>query len=278
MSDRGYIRLYRSVFAHAVFRPEPFTEREAWKWLLVKAAWKPIQVRLGEHLINLDRGQVVGAVRFLAAEWGWSRGKVERYVERLKNEAMLETQTETGITVITVCNYDRYQGGDDEDETEAGRQPGQSRDAAETRPRQGRDNIKELNHSRRKEGKEVITPLFGGLVEASAASTPNADEQFRQWYAAYPKKADPKDARRLFDRVLKNKEATFEQLMEGARRYAVEMRDTPKNFIKAPAVWLNKGSWANEAGAARASAGSNRADSAIQGMLDSMTEEDFRRG
>jgi hypothetical protein len=288
LPDRGYIRFYRAIFTHPAFRPQPFTEREAWAWLIANAAWKPRRQRLGEHVVELDRGEVVGAVRYLAAEWQWSKGKVDRYLNRLKNEDMIGTRTGTGITVITVCKYSEYQGGEDEVGTEADRNPGQTRDRPGTDPGQTRDRVgdnrKELKHSTHskiEEGNiESNAPgLFGAeLVPLPKAAVASTDEQFRQWFAAYPKKADPKDARRCFDRVLKNREATFEQLLEGARRYAVETAaaGTAKNFIKAPAVWLNKGSWANEGGAyAPKAAPSSRSDSFIQGLASSLSEEDF---
>lgn len=284
MSSRGYIKLYRSVLKHPFFRNDE--ERVAWFWLLCEAAWKPYRKRAGEFFVDLERAEVVGAVRYLADEWGWSRGKVERFIIRLKNEEMVETRTETGITIITICNYIKFQGGEDDGETVMDTEPRQSRDAGGTRPRRrrdaGGDNKKEIKHltpSKREED-ETITDdrtLFDtGLVPSSQPL--NTDEQFQQWYTAYPKKADPKDARKSFDRVLKNQEATFEQLLAGAQRYAAETSaaGTAKNFIKAPAVWLNKGSWANEAGAyAPAPPPVSRSGSFMDGLAASLSREDF---
>jgi hypothetical protein len=105
------------------------------------------------------------------------------------------------------------------------------------------------------------------------------EAMFRQWYACYPKKVDPKDAIKSFVRVLKNREATFEQLLAGAQRYAAETAaaGTIKKYIKAPAVWLNKGSWANEAGAdqPRQPALAGRASTGIAGIMSRISERDF---
>ena len=278
MPERGYIKFYRSVFEHPVFKPEPFTEREAWTWLCCEAAWKPRRQRLGEHLVELGRGEVVGAVRFLAEKWGWSKGKVERYLERIKNDGMIETQTGTGITVITICNYDIYQGDADDDGTATDSEPGRGRDGAGTGPGRGRDNRKKLNTlEERKEGEEVTDrarapTLFGDetLPAAPKAQLPDYDATFKVWYECYPKHVDPKDAKTKFIRVLKNGEATFEELMEGTRRYRneCEMDRTPTKFIKAPAVFLNKGSWKNEAGTNSAGSGlSRRSESFLEGIL-----------
>ena len=46
---------------------------------------------------------------FLAERWSWSRPKVDRYIERLKSEQMIEVEKNAVGTVITVLNYDTYQ-------------------------------------------------------------------------------------------------------------------------------------------------------------------------
>lgn len=284
MPDRGYIRFYRSVFDHHAFRPEPFTEREAWTWLCANAAWKARRQRTGEHVVDLARGDLVGAVRFLAEKWGWSRGKVERFVIRLKTETMIERRTETGITIISICNYDIYQGGDDETETPAGHEPRQDRDKAETEPRRGRDNRKELNtFKKEKEGEETTGALFGDdAVEASKAA-PDFHALFVAWYAIYPKKVDPADAEKALLRELKKAkpaeiDARFQQIMSGTRAYAaeIEMNRTEKRYIKAPAVFINKGSWRNEVSIERPRQSTpSRVDSAIDGMFSDLGEKDF---
>jgi hypothetical protein len=45
MAD-GTFNVARGVFDHPVFAPEPFTEREAWLWLIAEAQWKPVRKRV----------------------------------------------------------------------------------------------------------------------------------------------------------------------------------------------------------------------------------------
>jgi hypothetical protein len=115
----GYILLHRSALNHDVFRRDQHSEFEAWVWLLSEAAWKPRQQRLGEHLVDLGRGQIVASIRYLMKAWRWSQHKTERFLKRLSEEKMLATQTATGITVLTICNYDKYQIVPDETATES---------------------------------------------------------------------------------------------------------------------------------------------------------------
>lgn len=128
MSERGYICLSRGALDHEFFRRKEYSEFEAWVWLLTEASWKPRARRIGEFMVQLNRGQLVASVRHLAEVWSWSKGKVERFISRLKTETMVVTHVETGITVITICNYDKYQNSAKQNETATNQEPGQSRD------------------------------------------------------------------------------------------------------------------------------------------------------
>ncbi len=317
MSERGYIRFYRSIFTHPVFKPEPFTEREAWTWLITKAAWKPIQQRLGEHLIDLDRGETVGAVRYLADEWQWSKGKVERYLERLKKQGMLDTKTGTGITIIEVCNYSIFQGGDDDTGTEAGRQPGRGRDEAGTAPGQrrdgGGDNRKKLNTLKElkegEEGKETISgaeapSLFGtDLVPVAQAVplkpkrkvakpvwTPELQAGFDRFWAECPVKNAKDRARTHFLEVVTSGKATVDLLVERMvefrgieeAKYTSGRYREPWQFTTEPPNWLRDGHYSNQkapiAGAQAGPAMAGRASSAIEGIMSRITTEEPHDG
>lgn len=104
----GVFAVSRGVFDHAFFSPEPYTEREAWLWLVGNAAWKPKRVRIGSTMIDLQRGQCAYAERFMAEKWKWPKTRVHRFLERLKTEAMIEPQPDRAATRITICNYDKF--------------------------------------------------------------------------------------------------------------------------------------------------------------------------
>lgn len=72
--------------------------------------------------------------------------------------------------------------------------------------------------------------------------------QFRLWYGVYPLHKAPRPAEKAFHRILAHREATFEQLIQGARAYAEDCRrrGTQQHFIAYPASWLNAGRWLDE--------------------------------
>ena len=117
MAGQGVFAVDRGIFDHPIFAPEPFTEREAWLWMLSSAAWADKRVRVGKTMIDLQRGQLAFATRFLAVKWQWSHSKVVRFLNRLKTDTMLTTQPTHDATLITICNYSEYQFGRNATET-----------------------------------------------------------------------------------------------------------------------------------------------------------------
>jgi hypothetical protein len=71
-------------------------------------------------------------------------------------------------------------------------------------------------------------------------------EGFAPWYAAYPKHVDRIDAAKAFARLMKSGAISLEALMGATARYAAKVANTEKRFIKAPSVWINKGSYLDE--------------------------------
>ena len=129
---RGLYTISRALFEHPAFKSEPFTEREAWVWLIGEAQWKNNRKRINGQIVELERGQLSHSIRFLSIRWDWSISRVNRFLKRLKTETMIETENETGQNVITICNYETYQDFNKYRETV-------SETVSETRPKQERN-------------------------------------------------------------------------------------------------------------------------------------------
>ena len=107
----GYVKIGRSVFGHNMFKEEPYTEREGWIWLICGASYKTDTIRIPNTSIvtEVKRGDYVASIRFLATKFKWSNSRVRRFLDRLERGKMLSTVTDTGITKITIANYDKWQ-------------------------------------------------------------------------------------------------------------------------------------------------------------------------
>jgi len=138
MSERGVFAIDRGVWDHPMLKSrEPFSRREAWMWLISEAAWKPRVVMIEGRRIALERGQLVHSIRFMAEKWCWPKSNVARFLEALKTETMIGTESGTGITVITISKYNEYQRVSlpdrDSDGSDGGTEAGQERDREEDR-------------------------------------------------------------------------------------------------------------------------------------------------
>lgn len=105
----GTANIARDLWDDPTFKDGEMTQREAWIWMVCQASWKARVKRFGSQEIRLERGQLIGSSRFLAAAWMWSEPRVRRYLDMLENRRMIARVTDAGVTVITICKYDIYQ-------------------------------------------------------------------------------------------------------------------------------------------------------------------------
>lgn len=163
----GYVRIHRPLFEeHPAFRNH--AEAMAFAWLIVKAQWKPKRVRYKERIIFLDRGQVAVSLRDMANHLDRDKAWVQRLLKRLESEAMIVTRHETGVNVVTICNYNEYQADIKTPET-ADETP------RDTGARQGR--YTEQEREEREEGKNSASQsVRAAKVEALSFWNTNAIE------------------------------------------------------------------------------------------------------
>jgi hypothetical protein len=149
----GYVRLYRSLFGHPAFRDE--SQAMAFAWMIGKASWRDTRVRYKGHSINLKRGQLAISVRDMGAAFDRDKAWIERLWKRLKSETMIETRTEAGVTIITICNYGEYQHEADDRES-TGETPRET--ANETPARQRRDTEQVREEGKKERGETNVSP------------------------------------------------------------------------------------------------------------------------
>lgn len=116
MADNGWVKLHRDITDHWLWDCE-FSYAQAWIDLILKACHKPNKLMIKGQLIELKRGQQARSEVTLSKEWKWSRGKVRRFLNQCLNDGMIECEATHLTSIITVCNYDSFQGGDTASDT-----------------------------------------------------------------------------------------------------------------------------------------------------------------
>lgn len=239
MSERGVFAVDRGIWDHPLLNSrEPFTRREAWLWLISEASWKPRRRRVGSSSVEIGRGEIAHSIRFIAEAWGWPKSNVARFLEALKTDTMIETRTDHGVTVITICKYDEYQRVSlperDTNGTACGTELGQQRDKLEDNK-----NIKlDIDHCEASEAEQptVAKPSAKPKLKAS-------NEAFDEWWSIFPLKTGKISAHKAYYRIVRDGAATHDDLANGARRYAAERAGKERQFTKHPTAWLNAGRW-----------------------------------
>ncbi len=120
-----YIPISRRLFEHPFWCEERIYSRfEAWLDIVRSARFEDTKQLIGNRFIVVNRGQVLVSLRFLSNRWKWSTKKVNTFLDLLIQDKMItkETPKETGQTVITICNYDKYNFQPDAEETQKKRQ------------------------------------------------------------------------------------------------------------------------------------------------------------
>ena len=177
----GFFKVHRRVWDHPIFKSEPRSEREAWIWMVSRAAFKKTQYRVGQKMVDVERGSFLISLRDFQHHMLWSSDKkVRGFLSRLENGRMVVLKV-AGVgaakkTHITICNYEIYQDG--------GRTTDAGVDALGTHSGRTRDAVKKEG----KEGKE------GKRVERNNSDLPQLFDQQKKKKPPPKQKPNPSDA------------------------------------------------------------------------------------
>jgi len=146
-SDLGYIMLYRKFQNNFLWKEKRVLSRaEAWIDILYEVRWEkgdPDKVIIGNKVITCGYAQSLNSQETWAKRWGWTRQKVQRFLNLLKQEGMIEWEPIAGKTIrLKVCNYWRYHNPRAASEQQAsssqaadGQQPGTEEEVKEEEER-----------------------------------------------------------------------------------------------------------------------------------------------
>lgn len=231
MSERGFVAMARGVLDHPIVGArKPYDPCIAWLWLVCEAAWKPRTYRAGVAVVQLKRGQLAHSTRFMAKAWGWSEPRVRRFLRRLKTGAgtgaMIDAATDAGITVISICNYDRHQRGGGESDAVIDALTDAATDAGATQQRRRKEESNHLTIDDAEDGSRI--PKWKStdeykLAKQIAGIAGQSDEfEFSGWNGA---------TQRV--QTWLNKEGWAPELiLASVREQAAKKRDGPVRSIK----------------------------------------------
>lgn len=117
----GWIKLHRKILECEIWisdDDEPFDRRSAWIDLLLLANHRDKQIIFDGKAFVVKRGQYVTSVRKLASRWMWGNQKTLKFLRLLEEIGMIEKDSDSRRTLITIVNYEVYQGCENTDRTQ----------------------------------------------------------------------------------------------------------------------------------------------------------------
>lgn len=109
----GWIKLYRQIQECDFLwnsDKEPFDRRSAWIDLLLLANHKDKRLMFRGKAITVKCGQRITSINQLAKRWHWGINRVRNFLDLLQGEEMLIRESDNTRTLLTIVNYQKYQG------------------------------------------------------------------------------------------------------------------------------------------------------------------------
>lgn len=108
-SSKGWIKLYRDITEHWVYA-DPLLLK-MWITIICTANHELRKIVVNNEMMDIKRGQFWTSIRKLALKTGMTRKTVEAKLTLLMNDGMIFVDSRVGVgTLITVRNYERFQG------------------------------------------------------------------------------------------------------------------------------------------------------------------------
>jgi hypothetical protein len=163
----GWIKLHRKILDSELFCGKHAHALLAlWSWLMLTANYKQSKILFGGKQITLQPGENWIGLDSVATQLSMSKSAVHRHLQFFEKTGRIKTKTGKNGTIVTICNWESYQG-DDDDEREDGRE-----NLGSSREDNGKITGSSWEHSEegKKGRKQEERSLSSGEAVASGAS------------------------------------------------------------------------------------------------------------
>ena len=107
----GWIKLHRKIIESELYpKSREFTKYEAWLDLLMVANHSEKTTIVGNEVLSCKRGQSIRSVESYQKRWNWTRAQVRCFFDLLEKLKMISREATSKTTILSICNYDTYQG------------------------------------------------------------------------------------------------------------------------------------------------------------------------
>ncbi len=105
---KGWITLNRKIQDHWIWKNHEYSY--AWIDLLLSVNHDEKKILIDGKFLTINRGQKLTSIYKLSQRWGWNRKKTYNFLNVLERDNMIERKSTTKYTIVTIVNYDKFQG------------------------------------------------------------------------------------------------------------------------------------------------------------------------
>jgi hypothetical protein len=232
---RGWLKLYRKTLDSATWS-RGADHFYLFSWLLMCVNHKPNFFQG----CKVETGQIATSGDSIARALKWSRGKVRHHLALMEQDGViLANQVANRFTLITICNWNTYQGGDEEEKPTVS--PTVSQPSANCQPTVSHNLImEECKNGRMEENGEEKTSAPTALEKSPKLFS--YPEDFERFWKAYPKKRAKRNAYREWVKLRPRPD--LEVILAAIERLKKSGREL--QFYKDPERWLKGACWEDE--------------------------------
>ena len=216
----GWLKLYRSILDSAVFQDAEILK--VWIWLLCNVAFEQHDTICYGKVIHLKPGQIATGRKKIAQCTDLNENKVYRALTALKSLGNIEIKSTNKYSIITIVNWDKYQGEN------GNRTTNEQQTNCKTTAEEQQDNIKRTQHKNEKNGKKEKNIYICSF--------------FQSVWDEYPKKLGKNKITKAAMEQLE--EAGEDAVMDAVRRYVEKIKrdGTEEKYIMHGSTFFN-GAW-----------------------------------
>lgn len=214
---QGYIKLHRQLLEWEWYKNIPV--RIIFEHCLLKANHKDKKWQ-GQ---TITKGSFITSYENLAFETGLTVQQVRTAISKLKSTGEITYKSTSQYSIISINNWEEYQ----EDNTQSNKQ---------------------ITSEQQTNNKQITTTKNVKNDKNDKNNIKQEKENFDLFFNSYPLKTDEYKTYQIFSAIINEKEATEDELIEGAKRYKryCARAGTDPRFIKSPFNWLKDMSWKNK--------------------------------
>lgn len=213
-TNKGWVSIYRKILENPISSKPDYLS--VWLHLLLMANHSETHFIWNNKKQIILPGQLLTGRKKLSKITGVAESQIYKILNYLELEHQIEQQKTTKFTIITIVNWDRYQGKEHQKEQ-------QSNNRVTTKEQQNNtyNNVNNVN-------KKYIC-------------------SFETFWKTYPKKVAKKKAECIYKRIAISKKIE-DSVIQGLQNYINKWNSekTDIQYIPNPTTWLNQERWKDD--------------------------------